>query len=302
MPKGKPTFDYHLSPQEQESIEKLVPLHHAKIHMAMRADFTVDSAKYSEGAIAISEHMLTFGKKRLLGKSFNLVTQFHLFDITHLETKSSYEFLIRTENNEYTVYTTEAMKLVRTILRDYILSASLIPTSERFSFVPHDPSLFPPFNPPISPSQAFQFTYNAYCSYYDSTYYQQVVQFYHKNITTNQGIVNMNQLPISLMETNLRNPMDLTPFFMALRYCPYIFGLCCTNVTRPDLFRAIAPVIRENSNIHIVSLENCNIDYGIDELADAIQSNKSINVQYWDFSGNPFNDACPLMAALTTYP
>ncbi|EAY04661.1 hypothetical protein TVAG_227780 [Trichomonas vaginalis G3] len=298
----KPSFDYHLDAHERKSVEKLVPLNQAKIHIAIRADVRINGTKHKKGAVCLSEHMLVFAKKKVIGKSFSMLATLHLLDIISMSTKSDYFIEVASNTDQYTIYTQEAMRLARTIVRDYILSCALIPVSKRFKFVPHDPSKFPKFEPQLSPSQAFQFTYNAACSYFDATYQHRVVQFYHKNLMTNNGLINLNQLPLDLIETNLRSPMDLEPFFYALKYCPYIFGICCTDVIRPDLFKTIAQLIEVNNNIHIVSLENCNIDLGVEELANAIQNNPKCNVRYWDFSGNKFADAEPLMAAFFNYP
>ncbi|EAY11905.1 hypothetical protein TVAG_362860 [Trichomonas vaginalis G3] len=298
----KPNFDAHLSESEMKMAEKLVPLHQAKIHIAIRADFSIDDVVYQQGVICLSEHMMTFRRKRMMGKAFHHALELHLFSIVKMKTLSDYFIVILTDENEIKIYTPEGIRLARTILRDYLLSSSLIPPSRRFEFKPHDGNLFPPFNPAISPSQAFQFTYNAFCSYLDCSYQHEVVRFYHKNLTRNTGIINLNQLPIQLMETNIRLSMDLSPFFNALKYCSYIFGICCTNITHPDLFEAIAPLIEINCNLHILSIENCNIASGVGELAQAIANNPDIKISYFDLSGNPFADATPLMGVFAAYP
>lgn len=299
---SKPSFNYHLDENEKKIMEKLVPLHQAKIHVAIRADIKIDNSVYEQGAICQSEHMIILARKKLVGKTFSTLLHIHVFEITKFSTLTDYALEIETDEHVIQIYTSDCMRLARTILRDYMLSASLIPPSQRFNFHPHNPDHFPPFTPSISPSQAFQFTYNAYCSYLDCSYQHEVVRFYHKCLTTNTGIFNLNQLPVQLMETNLRLSMDLSPFFLSLKYCPYVFGVCCTDVTRPDLFKAIAPLVETNCNLHLLSLENCNVAYGTKELAAAIANNEDIKISYFDFSGNPFADAEPICGVFSNYP
>jgi len=300
--KGSPDFDYHLNPKEQKSVEQLVPLHQAKIHIAIRANINLDDSEYEQGACCLSEHLLVICKKRMFGGSFSLVKIYHLLDITNMETTDDFTFHLSTSDSTVMITTGEAMRLARNILRNIILSTALIPPNLRLNFRPHDEKHFPPFKPLLSPSQSFQFTYNAQCSYYDSTYFHEVVQFYHKNLVTSQGIFDLNQLPLHLLECNLRNPIDLHPFFAALMFSPFIFGIKCSDISHPELLKSIAPLLGTNQTIRIVSLPNCGLVNGLAEFARGIMLNKDIKVSYWDLSGNKFEDSTPLMLAFASYP
>ena len=297
-----PNFDYHLTPKEQKSVEKMIPLHQAKIHIALRADLIIDDDVYEKGACCLSEHLLLLAKKRFFGRSFTELNVVHLLDLTSLETHDDYTFSFTAGSIKVKIYTGEAMRLARNIFRDYLLSASILPQTMRLRFETHDPRHFPPFKPSLSPSQIFQFTYNAYCSYFDSSYFHDAVKFYHKNLLTGQGIIDLNQLPLSLIEYNLRNPMDLRPFFHSLMHSPYIFAICGYDINRPDMITSISPLIANNKNLHILSLENCYATTGTTELAAAIQGNQDIAISYWDLSNNPFEDSTPLMASFLQYP
>ena len=60
--------DYHLDKVQQERVEKIVPLHQAKIHIAFKANLVANNKKYPNGAVALSEHMIVFCKQSLIGK------------------------------------------------------------------------------------------------------------------------------------------------------------------------------------------------------------------------------------------
>jgi len=295
-----PSFDYHLTNSEQKSVEKLVPLHQAKIHIALRANLTINGTEYEHGACCLSEHLLVLAKKRFFGKSFSELKIVHLLDIVSMETSNDYTFTIFTEDAKIMIYTGEAMRLARNVIRDYHLSASIFISQRGFRFSPHDTKHFPPFKPKLSPSQQFQFTYNAYCSYYSTSYYHDVVRYYHKNLITGQGIIDLNQLPMNIIENNLKDPMDFLPFFNSIMHSPYVFGIVCNDICRPDLLASLSPMIGSSENLGLVSLKNCMIENGIEELSQALLKNPSCKINYWDLSGNSFEDCSPFMAALAS--
>jgi hypothetical protein len=85
----------------------------------------------------------------------------------------------------------------------------------------------------MSPSQVFQFCYNAQCSYFDATYHHAVARFFHSMVTSGNGIADLTKLPIRLMEVNLGHPLVLRPLFGAMMFCPLIYGVVCYDMYGP---------------------------------------------------------------------
>lgn len=302
MEKKGEKVEYHLSKKQQCRIEALVPLHQMKIHMALRVYYKSKNEKNKRsGAVALSEHYLIIFKKNIFG-SYRIVDKIHLFDIRGISTKRDDLFSIVTTITGYKIWSPVAMKLVRNLMRNYILATLMMPPNFRFEFQAHDASHFPPFRPSVSPSQQFQFAYNAYCSYYNATYYHEVVRFFHKQITSENGIFDLNLLPLRLLEFNLGNPVDLRAVFAALMFCQYTFGVCASDMCRPDILKAVASLLVSTPKMRLVSLSNCHIKTGASHIASAIAANKRFNVAYWDLSYNEIDDLYPFVRTFAKYP
>lgn len=199
------------------------------------------------------------------------------------------------------VYSGPAIRAARTILRNYLISTPMLPSKERMTFKPHDPSHFPPFQPKYSPSQAFQFTYNAYCSYLNSSYYHEVVQYMHKLLSMNIGVFDLNQLPISLIEITMRDAIDFNPVFSSLMYSPFIYAIVASHIARPDLLGTLANLIGTNEVIEVLSLENCGCVTGCYEFGQAMQGNENLKIGYWDLSKNNLQETYHIVRAFQEY-
>lgn len=294
-------FDYHLNVKEQKGVEKHIPTSQAKIHIAMRSNFVIDQEEYKKGAIALSEHMIILLKKRMFGNSFKHALTIHLFDITMINTKDDETLIIETNENKIIITSEIAMRLARNVLRNYLLSTKMMPASYRFSFRTHCSKFFPPFSPNISISQGFQFSYNAYCSYFRTEYHHQIVQFFHSQLTAGNPIYNLSEMPFSLIDVRSSNHIDIHSITYPLQWCKYCYGICCHDRERPDLLKALAPVVQNNPNLKLVSLTNCGINTGLKSIAQAITKNKLNTIQYWDLSDNPLKNHNSFFDALRKY-
>ena len=233
-------FDYHLTPKEQQKVQNTVPFNQAKIHMAFRANIEINGKEYPLGGAALSEHMVTLYKKSLFGSTLTMIESIHMLSITSLTTTNDQCMKFTTLQETITVKSLVAMKFARNLLRNYILITSLFPPSMKFKFQTHNMQYFPRFDPELSPSQQVQFSYNANCSYFNTSYFHEAIQYFHSLITAGNGIYDITMLPIHTIECNLGDPIELRPLFMAFMYCPFIFGFCCYNVARPDLLQGLS--------------------------------------------------------------
>ena len=297
LPKG---FDYHLNPKEKEQIECIVPMHQAKIHLAFRANLVFDGKTYKNGVAALSEHTITVCSRAMLGKNLKLLAVFHMLDLKALRTISDECVEITTAEHSVTILSTTCMRFARCTLRNYILSAPLMPPNMRFKLQSHDPSQFPPFQPPLSPSQEFQFTYNANCSFYDSTYHHDVARYFHHLVSTGNAMFDLTQLPIDILEDALGEASDARPITASLCFCPYIYGFNCENISKCDIVKATAPIVLLNSNLRVLRLVGTGASEGCNELAKAMVKNESPGVVYWDLSDNQM-DIIPFAEAIGVY-
>lgn len=300
-------FDYHLQNNEQNQVERLVPYNQAKIHLAFRANVIYSELKsnskkeYKNAAVALSEHMITICHHGFFGRSYKLLVVFHVNDITEMQSKSDELTVIKTIKGTYRIDSPASLRFARNVVRNFILSNPMMPPSLRFSFKVEDPSKFPKFNPPLSPSQQFQFTYNSSCSYFNVTYYHDIPRYFHNLISTGSCIFDFTQLPIHLMECGLGQSTDIRPITSSLMFDPYIFGINISDITRDDIISASAPIILMNPSLQIVRLIKTRSQKGGMMISNAMNQSGNQGVVYWDFSDNQLSDICYFADSLGRY-
>ena len=290
--------DYHLTPRDQQRVDELFPLHQAKIHLGFAADIIIDNKKINDGAVGISEHLVIIFK-RGLKKALTIAVKIHLFDLESFSTVSDSQCRLRSMLHTVQIKSEAVLRFARVLIRNYISATLLFPPEMRIQFKPHDPSKFPEFHPKMSPSQMFQLCYNAYCSYYETSYEHYIVNYFHNNVSSGNGIFNLNELPLDKIQVNFGDPIDLRPFFGGLMFCPFAYGIVAQNFMRHDIAAAISPLIMGNKAMKIVILKNCGIETGMENIAKAIKKNKTSTVQYWDVSNNNLKDGIAFFEALS---
>lgn len=301
------SFDYHLQPNEQNQIERLVPYNQAKIHLAFRAnisysDLNSTSKKdYNNAAVALSEHMVTICVHGFFGRSYKLFTTFHVNDITELQSKSDELTVIKTIKGVYCINSQASLRFARNVVRNYILSNPMMPPALRFQFKATDPSKFPKFDPQLSPSQQFQFTYNSSCSYFDVTYYHDIPRYYHDLVNTGSCIFDFTQLPIHLMECGLGQSSDIRPVTSALMFDSFIYGINISDITRDDIIAASAPIILMSPTLRIIRMIKTGAQKSGMMISNAMNQSRNQGVVYWDFSDNQLEDIVYFVDSLNRY-
>jgi Ran GTPase-activating protein (RanGAP) involved in mRNA processing and transport len=296
-----PDFDYHLTLKEQDQLEQIVPMNQANIHLGFRALVLIDSAPYPDSAVALSEHLVTLCGRTFLGHNLKLLLTFHLLSIRSMATVDDATVQIMLQESEVVIATPVCMRFARNLIRNYLLGNPMLPPPLRFRFSCHDASHFPLFEPGLSPSQNFQFTYNSNCSYYDVTYHHDVARYFHQQLVTCNGFFDLNQLPIHLLEAGLGDAADIKAITSSLAFCPYVYGLNCENIVRHDIVQASACLLLFNSNIRILRLVKVGAEDGCKELATALYGNLESTVLYWDLSHNHLGDISHLLQAFGLY-
>ena len=155
-----------------------------------------------------------------------------------------------------------------------------------------DKKAFPPeFNSDLSPAQQFQFTYDALCSYENVPYNHEIVRYFHYQIVNHNGIFNAGYLPLDYSEdSSLPILREMIPIFRALIYVEYVFAVVCDHMYRPEIFKAVSFQLIQSSKVRFLHLSYCGAKTGLSDLANSMKQNPKCKVQYFDFSGNEFNE------------
>jgi len=236
-------------------------------------------------------HVMTI-KKFYFGKNYQGVTFFCIRLTSFWENKVKYKPQIIIESKGI-------LPFARICVRNFDLAYSTaycipqmeIPQELHIDPESYCPEEFPRFNAGLSPSQQFQFTYFALCSMENELYNHDIVRYFHYQVVLNSGIFNVAHLPIDYqMVKDDGNRSELIPIFRALIYIPYIFGIVCSRITRPDIFRGVSFLLMLSKSIRFLFLSDCGAKYGLQSIASALLKNPECPIEYLDFSYNELAD------------
>ncbi|KAH0790261.1 Leucine Rich Repeat family protein [Histomonas meleagridis] len=295
----------NLSSKQLKEICQAISGRQRQLQLTSMANIRYEGNKYFNGAYALTEHMLFLLKSGYRGKLTHLAS-IHILDISQIEivSKVRINILLKKNSTPVIVATRTLHKLVTSIYRNYYLATSYIPRSKFIKFTGNisliDPSgSFPEIGHILSPSQAFQFTYYALCTYYNVDYCHELAQVFHCNLIYGNAIFDLNLVPLRIFDPSLSS-VHLRPFFTALVYCPYIQGIKCSNRDRPDLLLSASKLFsRKNNKISLLSLTRCHITLGAKSLASNVEN---LKLKYIDLSYNQIEDIHLFISVLDRYP
>ncbi|EAY11390.1 Leucine Rich Repeat family protein [Trichomonas vaginalis G3] len=296
-----PDKDYHLSLNEEQQMEKGVPENQRKIYLGFIANFSIDDKSYENGAVALSENMITFFQRTLFGKSLKRVLSIHFLQIKNLHVIDQNRVEIIADKSKILIKTQIALKFSRQILKNFVYNLPFLPPEKRFAFTAYDYNQFPRIEPNLSASQAFQLTLNSYKAFYNTEYQHEFVQYFDTLMSTQSPIFDFNDMPIALIDSNFHKNTDFRSLFQTIRYCPFTFGIFCSDLSRPDIITNSVRSFASNSNIMIFRASNCKISHGLADLAKIMNSHAETNLLYLDLSGNPLEDVAPFFQAISNY-
>lgn len=292
-----------LGSKERAIFHDLLPMRQKCIHLAFKSDFTIGKKNFVNDVIILTEHGLSFFDRALLTKKYRIHTYIPLVKIDSIITYSDTHSLIETEDDtKIKILSPLSNKLIKGVLRNYILSVPLMSPDDRFSFKRHDHTVFPAFTPKLSASQKFQLTYNTYCSHYNVPYYHEVVNYYHKLMSSGDPFFDCSGLPLNILESGTMSDFDLRPLARALSYSDMVYGFISRDIYMPEIISTFAKAIKYNATIKVVIINNSHATAGAANLANAIVTNSDLDVSYWDLSRNYLSDIGDFTAVLANYP
>jgi hypothetical protein len=118
-----------LTVPERRSIDRQIPLHQAKIHIAFRCFLDLNGSPF-DGAVALTEHLLVIFKDSACGgilkKSiycgiFHSVKAIHLLDITSFATNSLSDCVIATIDSNVRIQAGQVIEFARYLIRNYYI-------------------------------------------------------------------------------------------------------------------------------------------------------------------------------------
>ena len=273
-----------LTPQELEDLKNLLPEGNNTIIMAFRSDIRNFKEIHNNCFCVLTPFIIFIYK--LQKKSFLLISRIHLVDIGLIAYSQEKHILLKTEDTNLVIFAEESLRLAQIFYRNYQFIISPNKENNICEIRSHDLTIFPTINIHLSPSQKFQLSYASISSLYSRSYHHEVVRFVHSMVLSQNGIFDISQLPLDIYF----NIGDLKPIFLALDLMPFINGLCCSSLDRPNLLENISLMIEQSKKLKIIHFSNCNITNGLKQVHESIKSNSEIPISYWNLDGNKFKD------------
>lgn len=291
-----------LTPEESDSLTRAFDSFQLPLQYAFRSDIRWEKETKKNGLLAFSPFFIKLFEQEEYGKEFKCYAEIHINEVEMLAHSYGKFVLVQTKKSKLTVTADESLKFAQYLYRNIALTRSF--SSESMVEIHTDkPELFPefdftkPFNSgtlSLSLTQKFQFNYCAKCTEEGIPYNQEVVRYIHTLMLSGNSIIDVSQMPL---ETEIEN--DLNPVFEALGVLTFVSGVCCYNLSKPDVFRALAPLIANDGSVRIVHFENCNASGGLEEIASKIKKNQANQIAYWNISNNPFENFSPFCEVMT---
>ena len=274
---------------EYECIEKAFPADQKPVHFAMRANIRYQKESRKTCAAALSSHFICLFSQEKVGEELDLWATLHISAIEMIAHKEGEFVLLKTADTNVTFTGDDTTKFAQLVYRNYCLSYSLNDPDDVVEVRTDNMSLFPDIRLQTSPSQRFQFAYFATCSLNKVKFNQDVVRYIHSLLLSGNSIVDLSLLPVNLFGSS-KSSDYLFPIFNSLKLLRYISGICLSNTERPDVVKALVPVVSYCDNMRIVHFENCGVTEGLEELAHEVHKSESFSVSYWNLSKNKFTD------------
>lgn len=285
-----------ISSDELRSIKAAFDDSQLPILCAFRTDIRYQKQTRNHGACALSNHFIGLFEQESVGSDFTCFAMVHISEIELICVSTEKFVYLQTSETKIILTAPDSIKLAQ---RLYV---SCCLTGVQVQVRSDDMSLFPEIDIEklkVSFSQKFQFVYFSNCVKHGVPYNHEVVRYIHTMMRSANSILNVSHLPLDFSIQEQSN--DLLAMLSSLQNLGFVNGICCCDISRPDIFKSIAPLAADDNALRIVHLENCNAGEGLDELANALKFNPQAAIPYWNISKNPLTAHFKSFLNILTY-
>ena len=293
-----------ISAEEMRSIKAVFPDSQIPILCAFRSDVRYMKQTHPGGACALSNHFIALFEQDQPGSEFRCFAMVHISQVVLIMYSTEKFVFVQTKDSKIILTAPDSLKLAQRLYVNCIFSYGLVNPEKRVQVRADDMRLFPEIDfekwkIPVSYSQKFQFAYYANCTGNNVPYNHEVVRYVHTMMRSANSILDISQLPLDFASEQESN--DLLALFSSLEFLEFTCGICCRDISRPDIFRSLAPLVANDNYVKIVHLENCNASENLEELADAVKFNPGLQIAYWNVSKNKLTECFGSFLKILTY-
>jgi hypothetical protein len=274
-----------LSATELKSIQSAFPEDQLPLTLAFRCSLRYKKQSHPNGACGLSLHFVGIVVQN---STFSPIGMIHISKIQNISVSVGKFICVQTADSKVIFQSPEAVKMAQRLYFVTAVSYANRAPEKVVGIQSDGDELFPVIDPlrlpPLSFLQRFQFTYCANCSAKSVAYSHEVVRYFDAIVRSGYLMIDVSQLPLSFEPQ--QNANDLNAILLSLERLPFFCGIFCRDFHRPDIFRALLPLVDDDQQLRIVHLENCGASEGLVELAEAIKFNPRLEIGYWNLRGN----------------
>ncbi|OHT05728.1 hypothetical protein TRFO_26465 [Tritrichomonas foetus] len=272
------------SPKEQSMIDKAFPDSELPVIFSFRSDIRYDKTTKTSCVVSVSPHFVKIFEQKKYGRKMKCFAEFHINDVLEISHSDKEFVLVKTKKSKFiTTSYWHSLYFAQLLYRNCIVSFYKLGDVFDIEVKSSHIEYFPDINLSISPSQRFQFCFNALCSKYEIPYRHDISRYIHHLILTNNPIIDFSQIPVSVFT----DKDILKPFVETLHITKYFSGICCENLKFPKLLQTFIPLFEEEGKgVQFIHLDGCHLEENFEQLLKKIEENGSCHVFYWNLNNN----------------
>ncbi|EAY11429.1 Leucine Rich Repeat family protein [Trichomonas vaginalis G3] len=277
----------NLSQSVIKDIAKILKDKNENFHFAISSNSDSSNTIY-----ALSQHLIlkcfSDDKTKLIQEESTI----NLLDIQEMQLDESFLRIIAGDN-ELILKSPNIVDFARLLYRNLSFIHFAHSSEQKPQIQCYDKSLLPPFNPPLSLSQIFQFFYSSFLNYADLPYDHRPVMYFHYLLSNSIPIFDVSRLPQNVSEF-------LPAALFSMMSFPNIKGFVCHDTPFRVVFVALYQMLSIHpKNLALLHINNCDAETSnFDDFCQVLASKEFPSLEYLDLSDNLINSIQPFVELL----
>ena len=246
----------------------------------------------NSNVFALSQHFLGIFEPASGRKIFNEPSFLNILVIKQISEEKG-KIKIITDDTNLELDSDDGIEFARFLYRNLSLIHFAHSSQQKPLVYATSNSTFPPFNPPLSLSQIFQFFYSGFLKYNGIEYNHYPVQYFHYLLSNSIPMFDCSRIPQAASEC-------LSSALFSMMSFPNISCFACHDCRFTLAFQAIAQMHAISpKNMSLIHVNNCGADESsFESFCESLKSDQLEKLEYFDISDNLLENDSGLISDL----
>lgn len=240
----------------------------------------VDISTDEKQVYALSQHFIAKFVKDDKTNQLQLESNINLLEVQEMSLNPDSLNIIAGDTN-FTINSTDIVDFAKILYRNLSIIHFAHSQDQKPQVYSYDKSLLPPFNPPLSLAQIFQFFYSSFLCYANLDYAHHPVRYFHYLLSNSIPIFDCSRLPQFVSE-------HLPSALFSMMSFPNIKGVVCHDTPFQLIYIAILQMLSiAPKNLGLLHVNNCDADTSkFEDFCNVLGSQDFQSLEYIDISDN----------------